>query len=157
MRRSEREIRDQDEIRAILAREHVVRLAFAVDGEPYIVPLSYGYDADRHAICLHTAAVGRKIQCIEANPRVCFEIEGPHEVLRADTACGWSLRYESLVGYGALSEVTESDDKVQALSCLMRQQSGGGAVLSWQFHVDGIRATRVWRLAIESVVGKRAT
>lgn len=156
MRRSEREIRDQDEIRAILAREHVVRLAFAVDGEPYIVPLSYGYDADRHAICLHTAVAGRKIQCIEKSPRVCFEIEGPHETLRDDTACGWSLRYESLVGYGVLREVTDPDDKVQALSCLMRQQSGGRDGLPWEFRIDGIRATRVWRLAIESVVGKRA-
>ena len=120
-------------------------------------PLSYGYDADRHAICLHTAATGHKIHCIEKNPRVCFEIEGPHEVIRADMACDWSLHYESLVGYGVLSEVTDPDDKVQALSCLMRQQSGGRDGLPWQFHVDGIRATRVWRLAIESVVGKRAT
>ena len=156
MRRSEREIRDPEEIHAILAREHVVRLAFAVDGEPYIVPLSYGYDADRHAICLHTAAAGHKIDCIERNPRVCFEIEGPHEVFRADTACAWSLRYESLVGYGVLSEVTDPDEKAQALSHLMRQQSGEKGGVSWQFHADGIRVTRVWRLAIESVVGKRA-
>lgn len=154
MRRQEREIHDEDEIRAILARERVVRLAFAVGDEPYLVPLSYGYDEARHELCLHTAATGRKIGFIERNPRVCFEIEGAYTVRCADTACAWGLSYESLIGYGVLFEVVDAEEKTHALACLMRQQARGEE--RWKFSDEGLRATRVWRLAIESVAGKRA-
>lgn len=157
MRRSEREIASPEAVRAILARERVVRVAFAVGNEPYIVPLSYGYDAARHALCLHTAAAGRKIEFIERNPRVCFEIEGPYELRRGDTACSWGLRYESLIGYGVLREVVGTDDKAEALACLMRQQAGGEPMEPWAFSEREVGATRVWRLTIESISGKHAT
>ncbi len=154
MRRREREITSWDEIRAILARERVVRVAFAADGEPYVVPLSYGYDSDRHELCLHTAAAGRKIDFIERNPRVCFEIEGTCCLQRGDTACSWGFSYESLVGYGVLSEIVDADEKTRALTCLMRQQSQAEA--PWTFSSNGVRAVRVWRLTIETITGKRA-
>ncbi len=155
MRRSEREITSGDEIRAILARERVVRIAFAVDSEPYIVPLSYGYDSDQHALYLHTAAVGRKLDFVEQNPRVCFEVEGPHVLRRGDKACAWGLGYESLIGYGVLSEITDVGKKAHSLSCLMRQQAGTDK--SWEFSISELCAVRVWQLTIESVTGKRTT
>jgi hypothetical protein len=155
MRRSEREIESRDEIRDILLRERVVRVAFASASEPYIVPLSYGYDSARHALCVHTAASGRKIDFILRNPRVCFEIEGPQALRSADTACGWGLAYESLIGYGVFSEVLDLEEKASALSCLMRQQSQTDK--PWTFLGSELRAVRVWRLTIDSVTGKRAT
>ena len=153
MRRSEREITSGDEIRAMLARESVVRVAFAVDSEPYIVPLSYGYDSARHALYLHTAMVGRKLDFAERNPRVCFEVEGPLVLRRADKACAWGLGYESLIGYGMLSEIVDAGEKALALSLLMRQQSGLES--SWEFSASELCAVRVWQLTIESVTGKR--
>jgi nitroimidazol reductase NimA-like FMN-containing flavoprotein (pyridoxamine 5'-phosphate oxidase superfamily) len=155
MRRAEREITSEEDVRAILARERIVRVAFAVECEPYIVPLSYGYDPARHALYLHTAAVGRKLDFVERNPRVCFEIEGPHTLRRADKACAWGLGYESLIGYGVLSEVVSAGEKARALSCLMRQQSGTES--PWEFSARELSAVRVWQLTIESVTGKRTT
>ena len=155
MRRQDRRITERSEIEAILSRETVCRIAFAVDGEPYIVPLSYGYDAQTHALVFHMATEGRKIDCMEANPRVCFEIEGPTELISTGAdACGWSIRYESLIGYGTLTEVSDPDAKLVALRCLMRQQSGQD--LDWTFSEKHVAVTRIWRLEIESIEGKRA-
>jgi len=153
VRRSEREIRDGQEIRAILARERVVRLGFAVDGEPYVVPVSYGYDAAAHALVFHTAREGRKIDLIARNPRVCFEIEGTTRVQLGRSACDWSLQYESLIGYGRIREAAEPEAKRRALACLMRQHGwdGGGP-----FEAKSLDAARVWELSIESLTGKRA-
>jgi nitroimidazol reductase NimA-like FMN-containing flavoprotein (pyridoxamine 5'-phosphate oxidase superfamily) len=154
MRRKEREITSSDEIRAILSRERVVRVAFAVGGEPYIVPLSYGYDPARHELYLHTACTGRKIDFIERNPRVCLEIEGASSVRRADTACSWGLSYESLIGYGVVSEIVDAEEKARALACLMRQQSQ--TEKPWVFSPSDVKAVRVWRLTLETVTGKRS-
>lgn len=155
MRRAEREIHSQDEIRAILARERVARVAFAVADEPYLVPLSYGYDRETHALFFHTATTGRKIQFIERNPRVCFEVEGASRAVPGPAACDWSLDYESVIGTGTLREVRDRDEKEHGLRCLMRQH--GGDRTTWSFPEAQMAGTRVWRLDIETVTGKRAT
>jgi hypothetical protein len=154
MRRSEREITSRDEIDAILLRERTLRVAFAADNEPYVVPLSYGYDRRNGALYMHTAEVGRKLEFIARNPRVCFEVEGPTSLRPADEACAWGLDYESVIGYGRVSEVVDSEEKVHALRCLMRQQTG--ASTTWTFAAEELPAMRVWALSIESVTGKRA-
>ena len=155
MRRRDREIADRSEIDALLERAKVCRVAFAVDAEPYIVPLSLGYDAEANALYFHTAPEGRKIQCIAANPRVCFEVEGRIEVTSGDErGCTWSLSYESVIGTGKLVELLSPDDKEEALRCIMRQQSG--REMPWSFAPRTVAVTRVWRLGIETVTGKRS-
>jgi nitroimidazol reductase NimA-like FMN-containing flavoprotein (pyridoxamine 5'-phosphate oxidase superfamily) len=154
MRRSEREITSRDEVDAILLRERILRVAFAVSDEPYVVPLSYGYDQKKGVLYMHTARVGRKLEFVARNPRVCFEVEGPMCLRPADEACAWGLDYESVIGYGRVSEVVDSEEKAHALRCLMRQQTGASA--PWAFAVKELSATRVWALIIDSVTGKRA-
>lgn len=57
-------------------------LSLAVDGEPYGVPMSFGYDGDQLYInALTFGAESRKASMIEANRTVCltsYEIEGKH-------------------------------------------------------------------------------
>ena len=155
MRRRDREITDRSEIDALLSRAKVCRVAFAVDNEPYIVPLSHGYDPEAYALFFHTAREGRKIECIKANPRVCFEVEGLAEVEAGDErGCSWGLRFESVIGYGTIVELVSPEEKAQALRWTMRQQAGEET--DWTFSPKMVEATRVWRLDIESVTGKRS-
>jgi nitroimidazol reductase NimA-like FMN-containing flavoprotein (pyridoxamine 5'-phosphate oxidase superfamily) len=156
MRRKERQVTDRSEIDAILTRTTVCRIGFAVEGEPYVVPLSYGYDPAANALFFHTAAEGRKIDCIAANPRVCFEVEGEVAVKPGgDRACRWGLRYESVIGYGTIREIADEREREMALRCIMNQQSGRDA--DWTFDPKVFEQTRVWSLDIESVAGKRSS
>ena len=155
MRKKEREITECAEIDAILTRAKVCRIAFAVDAEPYIVPLSHGYDAAAGTLYFHTAAEGRKIECIEANPRVCFEVEGNVTVKPGDDrGCSWSLVYESVVGHGTIRELADLAERDHALRSILRQQSGRDE--NWTFAPKVLAMTRVWTLEIESVTGKRS-
>ena len=155
MRREDREITDRREIDALLRRAKVCRVGFAIENEPYIVPLSHGYDPEANALFFHTAKEGRKIECIEANPSVCFEVEGLAEVKAgAEQGCSWGLRYESVIGYGTIVELLSPEEKEEALRCTMRQQAG--EEMDWTFAPKMLEATRVWRLDIESVSGKRS-
>jgi len=155
MRRKDREITDRSEIDALLGRSTVCRIGFAVDNEPYVVPLSHGYDPEAAALFFHTARKGKKIDCIEENPRVCFEVEGLVEVKEGDErACSWGVRFESVIGYGTIFEITDPAEKARA--CLLLTEQQAGRSMEWTMDEKAAAGTRVWRLDVESVTGKRS-
>ena len=152
MRRRDKEITDRDEIDRIIRTALVCRIAFADGNEPYIVPVSFGYDG--RAIFIHTARTGRKLEFVTANDRVCFELEANVTLLENhDDPCAWSFAFESVIGYGTMSELTESADKTAALNHIMRHYSGR----DWDIDTASVATTRAWRIDIESLTGKRSS
>jgi hypothetical protein len=151
MRRKEREIKSRAEIDEVIAGCQVCRLAFAVHGEAYLVPLSFGYDGS--ALYFHTAREGKKIECIEANPRVCFELErNIHLVAEADDPCRWSFAFETVIGYGVVTELLSPEDKEHGLNRIIRHYGG----TERRLESPDLSRIRVWRLAVETVTGKRS-
>jgi hypothetical protein len=73
LRRPEKEIKDKAEVERILTEAKVGRLGTSSDGRPYVVPLSFTYH-DRK-IVIHGAKIGKKMENIARNPRVCFEVD----------------------------------------------------------------------------------
>ena len=75
MRKAEREITNFEEIVELIDRCDTVRLGLAVEGTPYVVPLSFGYETRDGKITLyfHGAKEGRKHEMIAKSPRVCVE------------------------------------------------------------------------------------
>jgi len=151
MRRRDREISDREEIDAVIQAATVCHLAFAAGDEPYVIPISFGYDGQ--ALYIHTAKTGKKIDFIERNTRVCFELEA-NLVLQTDRddACKWSFTFESVIGYGTITELTISRDKAHGLNRIMEHYSGR----EWEMGETSLATTRVWRIAIDSVTGKRS-
>ncbi len=49
MRKKDREIKEHKELEEILQKADVCRIAFAVDGMPYIVTMNYGYVLERQS------------------------------------------------------------------------------------------------------------
>jgi nitroimidazol reductase NimA-like FMN-containing flavoprotein (pyridoxamine 5'-phosphate oxidase superfamily) len=151
MRRMDKEIPDRRQLDEIIRGSLVCRLALAKDNVPYVVPMSFGYDGA--ALYLHTAPEGRKIEFWEANPQVCFEFERNVELRRdPQTACRWSFNFESVIGYGTVSEQVEPAHKEHALNEIMRQYSGR----SWPFESASVAKVRVWKIAITSMTGKQS-
>lgn len=151
MRRNEKEITDRETIDAIINKSQVCRVALSMDSQPYLVPLSFGFDG--RAIYLHTAEKGKKIDYFEANNKVCVEFEGSVEVKRDDTlACKWSMAFESVIADGTIQELTEPQDKQYALNQIMRHYSGK----DWQFDAKAMNKTRVWKITIVYLSGKHS-
>ena len=152
MRRLDKQVIDPDEIDQIIRSCQVCRLALALDNEPYLVPVNFGYDGQ--AIYLHTAATGRKIEFFEENPRVCFGFESDHQLLDdPQTACRWTMNYSSVIGYGTIRELVSEEEKRFGLNQIMRHYSGRG---DWNFGERDLAPTRLWRIDIESVSGKKS-
>ena len=151
MRRTDKEITGRRTIDEIIRGCLVCRLALARGNEPYLVPVSFGYDGG--AIYFHTAATGRKIEFFFANPHVCFEFERSVELRRDENiACKWTFGFQSVIGFGVISELVEPAQKEHALNEIMRQYSGK----TWNFAEAEAAKIRTWKITVTSVTGKEA-
>jgi nitroimidazol reductase NimA-like FMN-containing flavoprotein (pyridoxamine 5'-phosphate oxidase superfamily) len=148
MRRNEREITDRKEIDDIIRRCRVCHLAMCVDGQPYIIPLNFGYDG--RFLYFHTAPEGKKIDIIKRNNRVGFEFDILHDIVTAEQACKWGAKYESVMGSGTAEIVDDLKTKKEALEWIMRQYGNG----VWDFKEEILKKTVVLRVRILEITGK---
>src|SRR5512135_2155900 len=114
MRRREQEIADPAELRRILAGATVCRVAMVEGDRPYLVPLTFALDGDD--LILHSARAGRKIEALRRSPAVCFEVEEGVEVAPAATACDFSMRFRTVIGFGDVEFVEDRAERARLLA-----------------------------------------
>lgn len=126
MRRKDREITDAGEIRAILARARVLHLGLNDDGQPYVVPLHYGFSFENGKLTLyaHCAQEGHKLDLIRRDGRAFVEIDTDEALLPGETACSWGACYASVMVRGRAAIVEDEEEKCRALALLMKTQTG---------------------------------
>ena len=151
MRRSDKEITDLETIHAIVRGCEVCRLGLAVDGEPYVVPVSFGFNGE--SVFFHTAKHGKKIDMMAANPRVCVQFERNVKLVTDDEdACSWTFHFESVIGFGSVTELVAGRDKIIGLNRIMKHDSNR----DWTFQGPSLDSTRVWRVDLDGLTGKRS-
>ena len=150
MRKTNREIKDPAQIRAIMEEAQVCRIGLSDDGLPYIVPLNFGLG--ENSLYLHCATAGLKLDILRKNDRVCFEMDLLREVVRGGSGCGWTARYESVIGFGRAVIVDVPADKRSALDRIMEHYGAEGP---FSYPDEILAHTAVIRIDIESVTGKR--
>jgi nitroimidazol reductase NimA-like FMN-containing flavoprotein (pyridoxamine 5'-phosphate oxidase superfamily) len=150
MRRRKDEITDRKEIDAIICQCRVCRLGLSDDGEPYIVPLCFGYDGK--VLYFHSAPEGRKIDILRKNNRVCFEFDIPGEMKESEQGCKWGIKYRSVIGFGTAELVDDREAKLKALKILMAQYSDKEYI----FPEEVITKTAVIKVVIARITGKHA-
>ncbi len=113
-------IEDRAEMEQILERADVGRLGLADAGEPYVVPLNFVYDDG--GIFFHTGLEGRKLEMMQKNPRVCFEVDEILDVvINEETTCFSTAYYKSVIAWGGVRVVDDTDEKLKALDMLMEK------------------------------------
>ncbi|MBW1841626.1 MAG: pyridoxamine 5'-phosphate oxidase family protein [Deltaproteobacteria bacterium] len=150
MRRKDKEITDLTEIESIIRRSTVCRLAMADQNEPYVVPLSFGYKD--HTLYFHSASKGKKIDMLKKNSSVCFEFDIDYEIIKADKACDWGLRYKSVIGFGKAAFIEGAESKRRALDVIMAQYADG----AFSYPETRIKNTVVIQVEIEHMFGKQS-
>lgn len=148
MRRKEKLISEIVQINEILKRGEVIRVAMVQDGEPYLVPMSYG--VREGMIYLHCAKEGRKIDALKSNNRVCFEVTVDEKLVKKDQSCGWTYHFRSVIGRGTVSFVKDINEKLEGLNSIMEQYGS----MSNSFPDKAVERTEVLRIDIEEITGK---
>ncbi len=150
MRRKDREVTDSARIQNIIDRCTCCRVGFNDNGEVYIVPLSFGYEKtnDHYTLYFHGAKEGRKMDLIRQNPAVGFEMDTGYQLTAAETACNFSVRFQSIIGNGRISLVEDIAEKAKGLNLVMLQNSGKG---DWEFTDKMLAAVAIFKIEVTTL------
>ena len=152
MTKREYKITDEEKILNILDTARVLHLGLAVDNEPYVVPMNYGYTMEdgRLVLYLHSAVQGKKLDMIRSNPRVSFAIDCDRQPFEGQVACQYGLAYSSIMGRGIARIVEDVEEKMQAMSILMKTQTGK----DFTFNERLVSIVAVIRIDVEEYTAK---
>ena len=154
MRRADREVTDRNQLEEILKACHAVHIG-AQDGDGmFVVPMNYGFhlEGDRLTLYVHSAQEGRKVAAFRAGGTVAFEMDGRHALRTADTACGHSYTYQSIMGSGPIQELTGREEKRAALGRIMEHMTGRSG---WDMPDASLDRTAVFAIQADQWTGKR--
>ena len=139
---------DKNVIEAIIREAQVCRIGLCDDGQPYIVPVSFGYEDD--TLYFHCSKKGRKIDVLRKNNAVCFELDVDREIVRSGDACNWSVKYRSVIGFGKAFFAQGLAEKTKALDLIVTHYGGRPT----EYSEAMLRKTTIVRVEIQSMTAK---
>ena len=101
MRRNDREITEETEIRKVLDECKIVHLGFQDGGRVFVVPVNYGYsyEGGKLTVYFHGADAGLKRELAESNPVIGFEIDNGGDMGRAVFVCVFLVFFFCFFGF----------------------------------------------------------
>ncbi|HLN53797.1 MAG TPA: pyridoxamine 5'-phosphate oxidase family protein [Lentimicrobium sp.] len=87
---------------------------------PYTLPFNFGYENGK--LLIHSGPGGHKLEVLRRNPNVCVVFSTAHEMYHQseNVACSYSMKYKSVVLKGKVEFIEEIEEKVLALSVVMK-------------------------------------
>ncbi len=151
--RANQEITSKQEILGILKRGKYAVISMCSDNEPYIVSLSYGYDAETNSLYFHCAKKGLKLDIIRANPLVCATvIEDRGYIMES---CDHA--YKTIVFWGKMEILDNLDRKKHGMQMLLNHLEEKQSVIE-KFMIKSDYATmEILRLDIDHIHGKKGS
>jgi nitroimidazol reductase NimA-like FMN-containing flavoprotein (pyridoxamine 5'-phosphate oxidase superfamily) len=157
-----RVVREPD--RAVYEREQVYRLldegflchvGFAVEGQPFVIPTSYGrQDANLY---IHGSAASRMLRQMKDGVSVCVTVTLLDGLVLARSIFNHSMNYRSVVILGKATLVDDWEEKLTALRVLSEQILPGRWDQVRQPNERELKATSVLRVPIEEFSAKVRT
>lgn len=119
-------------------------------GMPYVIPMNFGYQND--LIYIHGAQEGKKSDILKVNPNVCIHFSIDHELRYRDeeVACSWSMKYRSVLCYGKVKFITETEEKIAALDLIMARFTEN----KFHYNPPSLREVNVMQVAVERYDGR---
>lgn len=150
MRRTDREIKDINEIFQVLGKCDTARIGINTPDYPYVVPVNFGASLENGVITIyfHGAKDGLKHTLINRDNRVCVEVDyfKGYKEIAGHVTC----EYESVIGYGN-AEVITGDEAVKGLKQLLKK----AAFPECEALVcEAADITRVYKIVLLFVTGK---
>lgn len=121
-----------------------------VEGNPYVLPMNFGY-SDK-VVYLHAGPEGKKLDALRNNPRVCIAFSTDHllQWQNSDVACSYSMKYKSVLVYGAVEFVEDMEEKEAALNIIMRQYTGQ----DYKYNAPAVKNVCVFKVVATKTEGR---
>src|ERR1041385_6586837 len=116
IREPERGVYDRETAYRILDEGFICHIGFAVDGQPFVIPTSYGRkDA---SLYIHGSAASRMLRQLKQAVPVCVTVTLLDGLALARSVFNHSMNYRSVVILGKATLVDDPTEKVAALRTL---------------------------------------
>ena len=149
---------DRDLVHGILDEAYVCHLGFVRDGAPVVLPTLYARVGDR--LYVHGSTGSRPLRAAgQADPglEVCLTVTHVDGLVLARSAFHHSINYRSVVVHGVAHDVTDPEEKRQALDALVDHVVPGRSADSRPANKKELAATAVIRLDLDEVSAKLRT
>jgi nitroimidazol reductase NimA-like FMN-containing flavoprotein (pyridoxamine 5'-phosphate oxidase superfamily) len=146
---------DRETIYSILDEGFICHVGFAVDGKPFVLPTGYARIGDR--LLIHGSAASRMMREISGGIDVCLTVTLIDGLVLARSAFHHSMNYRSVVVFGTARQLTDEDEKMEALRALTEHiVPGRWPDVRWP-NAKELKATTVLTLPIEEASAKVRT
>jgi nitroimidazol reductase NimA-like FMN-containing flavoprotein (pyridoxamine 5'-phosphate oxidase superfamily) len=149
---------DRELVHSILDEAYVCHLGFVRDGAPVVLPTLYARVGER--LYVHGSTGSRPLRAAgQADPGlpVCLTVTHVDGLVLARSAFHHSINYRSVVVHGVAHDVTDPEEKRQALDALVDHVVPGRSADSRPADKKELAATAVLRLDLDEVSAKLRT
>src|SRR6266702_4137938 len=155
VREPQRAVYDRSTIYDILDEGFICHVGFAIDGQPYVIPTSYGRKDDM--LYIHGSAASRMLRHANSGVPVCVTVTLLDGLVLARSIFNHSMNYRSVVILGKATPVDDPLEKVEALRLLSEHILPGRWADARQPNERELKATLVMRVPIEEFSAKVRT
>ncbi len=152
VREADRAVYDRETVYRILDEGFLCHVGFVVDGQPFVIPTSYGRkDA---SLYIHGSAASRMLRQMKEGVPVCITVTLLDGLVLARSIFNHSMNYRSVVILGKATLVDDPAEKLAALRILSEHILPGRWDDSRQPNERELKATSVLRVPIEEFSAK---
>lgn len=155
VREADRAVYDREAVYRILDEGFLCHVGFSVDGQPFVIPTSYGRKDAR--LYIHGSAASRMLRQMKDAVPVCVTVTLLDGLVLARSVFNHSMNYRSVVILGKATLVDDPEEKLAALRALSEHILPGRWDDSRQPNERELKATSVLRLPIEEFSAKVRT
>ena len=143
---------DKTQIVNIMKKCDICILALFDEPFPYIVPINFGVmqKGEKVIMYFNSKRKGKKDQLIANNPKASFEMDCCHEVFEGQSFCETYVGFESVVGNGTITELTDVPEKKIALQTLSEQLEPG---TTFEFPKDCSEEAIIYKMEVDNISG----
>src|ERR1700674_882693 len=152
VREPQRAVYDRDAVHHILDEAFLCHVGFVADGQPFVIPTSFGRDRD--VLYIHGSAASRMLRNLDQGVAVCITVTLLDGLVLARSVFNHSMNYRSVVILGKATLVDDPEEKLAALRILSEHILPGRWDDARQPNERELKATSVLRVPIEEFSAK---
>jgi nitroimidazol reductase NimA-like FMN-containing flavoprotein (pyridoxamine 5'-phosphate oxidase superfamily) len=155
VREADRAVYDREAAYRILDEGFLCHVGFVADGQPFVIPTSYGRKDD--SLYVHGSAASRMLRNLKDGVAVCITVTLLDGLVFARSIFNHSMNYRSVVILGTATLVDDPQEKIEALHALSEHILPGRWADSRQPNERELKATSILRVPIEEFSAKVRT
>ena len=152
VREADRGVYDRNAVYRILDEGFICYVGFVIDGQPFVIPTSYGRSGDN--LYVHGSAASRMLRNLDRGVPVCVTVTLLDGLVLARSIFNHSMNYRSVVVLGTATVVQDPAEKLEALHLLSEHILPGRWAESRQPNERELKATFALRVPITEFSAK---